>query len=133
MPRDEKLTRHRAVIGAFLAAARAGNLEALLAVLDPNVVLRADETAVQTAVANKWGGTGELPGEIRGAAAVAATFNGRALGARPALVDGRAGTVWVHGERTLAVWEFAIDDGKIIEIILSMDPARLAQVSVATE
>ncbi len=132
-PRDEELSRHRAVIGAFLAAARGGNLEALLAVLDPNVVLRADETAVQTAAANKWGGTGELPRELRGAQAVAATFNGRPLGARPALVDGMAGAVWIHGERTLALWEFTIDDGKIVEIVLSMDPARLAQVSVVAE
>ncbi len=129
----QQLTRHRAVIGAFLAAARGGDLEALLAVLDPNVVLRADEPAVQTAAAHKWGGAGGLTSEIRGATAVAEIFNGRALGARPALVDGRAGTVWVHGERTLAVWEFTFGGGKITEIILSMDPARLAQLSVATE
>jgi len=127
---DEELTLHRGIIDAFLAAARAGNLEALLAVLDPSVVLRADETAVQTAAANKWGGTGELPGEVRGAAAVAAVFKGRALGARPALIDGMAGTVWAQGERRLAVWEFTIDEGRIIEIILSMDPARLAQFRV---
>ncbi len=132
-PQADELALHRGVIAAFLSAARGGELQALLAVLDPSVVLRADETAVQTAASNKWGGTGELPREVRGADAVAAVFNGRPLGARPALLDGRAGSVWAQGERTLAIWEFTIDDGKISEIVLSMDPARLAQVRVVAE
>jgi RNA polymerase sigma factor (sigma-70 family) len=132
-PPAENPALARGIVSAFLAAARGGDLGALLAVLDPSVILRADETAVETAAANKWGGTGELPREARGAPAVAAIFDGRSLGARPALIDGMPGAAWVQGQQTRAVWEFSVDDGKIVEIVLSMDPARLAQVRVIAE
>ena len=78
---DADLTRQRAVVDAFLAASRDGDFDALLAVLDPDVVLRADEAAVQMGSSR----------EVRGAAAVAETFSGRAQVAQPALVDGAVG------------------------------------------
>src|SRR5262249_12116361 len=73
-------TRRLEVIHAFLAASRGGNFEALLTLLDPDIVVRADQAAVKL---------GARP-ELRGAAAVLDSFIGRARGARPALVDGVA-------------------------------------------
>src|SRR5687768_13933343 len=81
---DADLTRQRKVVDAFLAASRGGDLDALLAVLDPDVVLRADRAAVHTGASK----------EVRGAAAVADTFSGRARAAQPALVNGAVGLVW---------------------------------------
>ena len=75
------VTRQREIVDAFLAASRGGDFDALLAVLDPDVVFRADHVAVT------MGGVAEL----RGAAAVAETFRGRAQAARAALVDGAVG------------------------------------------
>src|SRR5438132_10658199 len=75
---DADLRRQRQVVNAFLAASRSGNFDALLAVLDPNVLLRADPAAVNAGATR----------EVRGAPAVAGTFSGRARFAQPALVDG---------------------------------------------
>src|SRR5215475_9072480 len=78
---DADPPRQRAVVDAFLAASRAGDFEALLALLDPDVVLRADPTAISIgAIA-----------EVSGAEGVATTFVGRARAALPALIDGAAG------------------------------------------
>jgi len=73
----------RAVVDAFLAASSGGDLDALLALLDPDVVLRADRAAVQAGATK----------EVRGASAVAETFAGRARAARLALVNGSVGAV----------------------------------------
>ncbi len=81
--------RQREVVDAFLAASRDGNFAALLALLDPDVVLRADSAAVLAGA----------PGEVRGAEAVAETFKGRARVAQPALVNGAVGAVWAPGGR----------------------------------
>src|SRR5205814_7773202 len=80
---DVDLTPQREVVNAFLAASRGGDFDALLAVLDPDVVLRADHTAVPAGASR----------EVRGAPAVARQFSGRAQGARPALVNGSVGLV----------------------------------------
>src|SRR5436305_11284324 len=76
--KDADLTSQREVVDAFLAASRAGNFDALLAVLDPDVVFRHDPTAVTIGASR----------EVRGASDVARQFSGRAQGARPALVTG---------------------------------------------
>jgi RNA polymerase sigma factor (sigma-70 family) len=107
--------RQRAVVDAFLAAARGGDLQALLALLDPEVVLRADPAAVQAGAA----------GEVRGAAAVAGTFSGRARVARPALVDGSPGAVWAPGGRPRVVFAFTVAGARIVRIDLLADPERL--------
>jgi RNA polymerase sigma-70 factor (ECF subfamily) len=69
--------------------------------------------------------------EVRGAAAVAETFAGRARAARPALVDGAAGLVWAERGRPRVVFGFTISDGKIVEIELVAEPDRLGRIEVA--
>src|SRR6266571_3125862 len=118
---DVDLTRQREVVDAFLAASRGGNFDALLAVLDPDVVLRADYAAM-------YMGTSE---EVRGAAAVAKQFSGRARFAQPALVNGAVGLVWAPRGRPHVVFGFTITHGKIVEIDLVADPEHLRQLDLA--
>ena len=118
---DADLTRQREVVAAFLTAARDGDFDALLAVLDPDVVLRADRAAVQTGA----------PREVYGAQAVVDTFSGQARAARPALVNGAVGAVWAPSGRPRAVLGFTISGGKIVEIDILADPARLRQLDLA--
>jgi SnoaL-like domain len=108
------------VVDAFLAASRGGDFDALLELLDPDVVLRADPAAVQVGA----------PTGVRGAAAVAGNFSGRAQAARPALVDGAAGAVWAPGGQPRVVFSFTVTDGKIVAIDMLADPARLGQLDV---
>src|SRR5438552_15146585 len=115
---DADLTRQREVVDAFLAASRGGDFDALLALLDPDVVLRADETTVRAGATR----------EVRGAPAVAGTFPGRPRVAQPALVNGAAGAVWAPGGRPRVVFGFTITRGQIIEIDLVADPERLRQL-----
>jgi RNA polymerase sigma factor (sigma-70 family) len=112
--------RQRAVVDAFLSAARGGDLARLVALLDPEVVLRADQVAVGMGAA----------GEVRGAAAVAEAFSGRARVAQPALVDGAAGAVWAPGGRPRVVFAFTITDGRIAAIDLLADPDRLHRLDL---
>ena len=119
--RDADLTRQREVVDAFLAASRGGNFEALLAVLDPDVVLRADRAAVEAGASK----------EVRGAAAVAGTFSGRARAAKPALVNGAAGAVWAPGGRPRVVFSFTFTRGRIVGIEMVADPERLRQLDLA--
>jgi RNA polymerase sigma factor (sigma-70 family) len=120
---DADDTREREIVDAFVAASRDGNFQALLAVLDPEIVLRADVTAVR--LGTRLG----LQAEIRGADAVARTFSGRAQGAQRAVVGGAAGLVWVPGGQVRAAFVFTIADGKILEIELVADEKRLAALS----
>jgi RNA polymerase sigma-70 factor (ECF subfamily) len=120
---ETDVTRQRAVVDAFLAASRGGDFGALLALLDPNVVLRADSTVVKRKRAN-------MPAEVRGALAVAGTFAGRAAGAQTALIDGFVGAVWAQGGRPRAVFEFRIAHGKIVAIGMVADPKRLGQLQL---
>jgi RNA polymerase sigma factor (sigma-70 family) len=117
---DADLTRQRAVVDAFLAASRGGDFGALLALLDPNVVLRADGAVVRTGAS----------AEVRGATAVAETFSGRARAAQLALVNGAAGAVWAQGGRPRVVFGFSIVRGKIVEIEMIADPERLGQLDI---
>jgi RNA polymerase sigma factor (sigma-70 family) len=122
--------RQRRVVGAFLAASRGGDFEALLAVLDPEVVLRADRMAVAAAAANAAQGAPQLVPEVRGAAAVADAFAGRAQAARLALVDGVVGAAWVHAGQTRVVFAFTVRDDRVTEMALIADPERIAQLDV---
>jgi RNA polymerase sigma-70 factor (ECF subfamily) len=119
-PLNADFDRQQAVVEAFLAAARGGNFEALLTMLAPEVVMRADKTAV------RMGGQPEL----RGAAAVAAAFKGRAQAARPARVDGGIGVAVIFGGHLRIVLELAFDGEKIAGIEAIADPARIAQFEV---
>ncbi|MDQ6602006.1 MAG: RNA polymerase subunit sigma-70, partial [Chloroflexota bacterium] len=124
------LARQRAVVAAFLAASRGGDFAALLAVLDPDVVLRADRAAVDAGAARQGKGAPKLVPEIRGALAVANTFSGHAQAAQPALVNGAAGAVWAPGGRPRVVFGFTITRGKIVAIDILADPARLRQLDL---
>ncbi len=117
---DADRARRRQVVDAFLAASRGGDFNALLALLDPEVVLRADETAVQTGA----------PSQVRGATEVAKTFAGRARVAKPALVDGDPGLVWAPGGKPRVVFGFTITDGRIVAIDLMADPKRLGELDL---
>jgi RNA polymerase sigma factor (sigma-70 family) len=118
---DTDLTRQRAVVNAFLAASRAGDFDALLAALDPDVVFRADGAAVAAGA----------PGEVRGASAVAKQFSGRARGAQPALVNGAVGLLVARRGRLFLVLALTITGGKIVAIDVVADPARLRQLDLA--
>jgi RNA polymerase sigma-70 factor (ECF subfamily) len=117
---DADRTHQRQVVEAFLAASRGGDFEALLVLLDPGVVLRADEAAVLVGATK----------EVRGAAAVADTFSGRARVAKPALVDGSVGAVWAPGGQPRLVFAFTIVGRKIVEIELLADPERLSRIAL---
>ncbi|MDT4902253.1 MAG: hypothetical protein QOH52_269 [Pseudonocardiales bacterium] len=118
------LAKQREVVDAFLTAARGGDFEALVAVLDPDVVLRAD--------------TGALPGittrVLHGAAAVASQalmFSRMARSTSlPVLVNGSAGVVSSSGGAALAVMGFTIVDGKIVEIHILADPERVRHLDL---
>ena len=119
-PPEADVARQRAVVDAFLAASREGDFDALVALLDPDVVLRADRAVVRTGAVE----------EVRGAAAVAATFSGRARGARPALVDGAAGAVWAPAGQPRVVFDFIVAGGRITDIELLADPEHLARLEL---
>jgi RNA polymerase sigma factor (sigma-70 family) len=127
---DPDRTRQRAVVEAFLAASREGDLERLLAVLDPEVVLRADRAAVATATARAAEGAPALAPEMRGADAVASAFRGKAQGAQPALVGGALGAVYAPGGRPRSVFALTITGGRITAIEVVSDPDRIAELDV---
>jgi len=112
--------RLRQVVEAFLAASRGGDFEGLLALLDPDVVLRADARTV----------TIGATAETLGAREVAATFAGRASAARLALVDGAPGAVWAPGGRARVVFAFTIADGRIVAIEMVSDPATVGRLDL---
>ena len=114
------ISRQREVVGAFLAASRGGDFEALLTLLDPDVVLRADAVTVAAGA----------EAEVIGARRVAETFGGRARAAQVALIDGAPGLVWMVGGQPRVVFEFAINDGKVVGIELLSDPVRLRGLDV---
>jgi RNA polymerase sigma factor (sigma-70 family) len=121
---DVDLTRQREVVDAFFAASRNGDFDALLAVLDPDVVLRADFGASPKGASR----------EVRGAPAVAEqahTFSRLALFAQPALVNGATGVVVASRGRPFSVMGFTITCGKIVEIDVLADPERLRQLDLA--
>ena len=119
-PPDRDLTRQWEVVDAFFTAARGGSFEGLVAVLDPEVVLRADGGVGASAV-------------IRGADAVARQalmFSGPGRQARRALINGAAGVVAFAAGRAVSVMSFAVTGGRITTIDALTDPARLAQLDL---
>ncbi|MET3984761.1 RNA polymerase sigma factor SigJ [Streptomyces sp. PvR034] len=121
---DPDPERQREVVGAFLAAARGGSFEDLIAVLDPEVVLRVDLGA----------GAGGPGRPVRGARAVARqalTFQRLSPFARPALVNGAPGVVTMPDGKPVAVMGFTVSGGLIVAIDILADPVRLAHLDVA--
>ncbi len=118
---DSDLTASRKVAEAFLSAAREGNFDALLAVLDPEVVFRRDPLTLPVGAI----------GELHGAATVAKQFVGRAQATQPALVNGSVGVVVAPYGRLLGVLNLSIRGGQITAISAISDPARLRQLHLA--
>ena len=128
--RSEDRRRQQEVVEAFLAASRLGNFEALVTMLDPDAVLRADRAAVKTAAANRDRGAPLLAPQVRGARAVAMALAGRATAAKVALIDGTPGAVWAPGGRPRAVFAFRVVGNTIAEIEIVTDPAVVAGLQV---
>ncbi|WP_183344299.1 RNA polymerase sigma factor SigJ [Conexibacter arvalis] len=123
-PPDPDVGEQRRVVDAFLAAAQGGDLAALMEVLDPDVVVRVDRSALRPGTSR----------EIRGAAAVAeVALSGGSRFARflrPALVNGTAGLVAAAGDRPFAVAGFNVVAGRIVEIDVVAGPARLRSLDL---
>ncbi|PUA80054.1 sigma-70 family RNA polymerase sigma factor [Nocardioides currus] len=107
----------REVVDAFLKAARAGEFDSLLQLLDPDVVCRADATSVA------MGGPVPL---ISGAQDVANRFNGGAAALFATVVDGLAGAVWMYRGEAKVVFDFTIVDDRIVAIDMLSDPDVMA-------
>ncbi len=117
---DPDLTRQRRVVDAFFAAARAGDFDTLVQILDPDVVLRADL------------GAGRPPAVIRGVRAVAKLARApRGAQLHPALVNGTVGAVVTIDGRPFSVMAFTVVNGKIVEIDGIRDPDRVRRVAAA--
>jgi len=118
---DADLETQREVVDAFLAAARDGDFDRLIAVLDPDVVLRADVGPMGSR-------------EVRGAAAVAGqslAFSQVGLVMRPALINGTPGGVSTRDGRPFSIGGFTVRAGKIVEIDILADPRRLERLDLA--
>ncbi|OWV70650.1 RNA polymerase subunit sigma-70 [Rhizobium sp. R634] len=115
---DVDFTRKRAIAEAFLAASRNSDLEALLAVLAPDVVFRPDTTAAQYGI-----------GAMRGAAGVAEAFKGRAQAAELAIVGGELGFVVDIGGQIRVAVTLTIDDGRIVAIDAVANPEHLQGIN----
>jgi RNA polymerase sigma-70 factor (ECF subfamily) len=121
---DPDLARQRDVVDAFFTAARGGDFDALVALLDPDVALRADWGARRPAVS----------GVIHGAASVARQalmFSNPTAQLHPARVNGAAGVVVTVAGRPFAVMGFTVADGKIVEIDAIADPERVRRIAAA--
>ena len=120
-PRADR-SRQREIVDAYLAAAREGKFDALMSLLDPNIVLRADHRVL---------GRGG-PAEIRGAAAIAErAVKAGARAAQPALIDGEVGVVVAPRGKLLMVLKFTVANGKIVEMEAIADRDRLRQLDLA--
>jgi RNA polymerase sigma factor (sigma-70 family) len=125
VPSDVSPERQRELVNAFLAAARAGDFEGLLRVLDPGAIVRGE-----TGAAARVLGPSRV---IRGAAAVAnqaLAFRALAPGARAAMVNGTAGLVAFAGDRPFAVVGFTFGNDRIVELDILADPERLARLDL---
>lgn len=123
--RPADVARQQSIVEAFFRASRSGDFQALLAVLDPDVALRADEVAVRMGARTGW-----LTSELRGAKVVAEQFAGRAQAAQLALIDGAPGVVWAAGGAPRVAFVFTIENGKVAAIELVADPERLSRLNV---
>jgi RNA polymerase sigma factor (sigma-70 family) len=120
---DVDLERQREVVDAFLAASRGGDFEALVAVLHPDVVLRADRGALRPGASTEVRGARSVAGQARSYAHLHEF-------ARPALVNGAAGLVIAPGGRPFAVMGFTVAGGRIAEIDILADPERLRDLDL---
>jgi RNA polymerase sigma-70 factor (ECF subfamily) len=120
---DPDLARQRVVVDAFLTAARAGDMHALLEVLDPDVVFRTDVGL------SAGGGAAPVVGAPAVATRILATAPRFARQVKPALVNGQAGAVFVPAGRVAAVLGFTVVAGRIASIDLIADPDKLRRIA----
>ncbi|SNT25684.1 RNA polymerase sigma-70 factor, ECF subfamily [Asanoa hainanensis] len=121
---DTDLARQRAVVDAFFAASRAGDFDALLAVLDPEVVLRADGGTSRPAFSAIIRGGHEVAGQARTARQLAPFV-------KPALVNGTPGAVVAPRGEVVSIMSFVVRDGRITQIHVLGDPHRLRALDLA--
>lgn len=112
-------SRARRTVEAFLSASRDGDFGALLALLDPEVVLTADADAMRVGAS-----------QVQGSQAVAETFAGRARAARLALINGQPGLVWAPGGKAQVVFGFTVEEDKITAIQLLANSATLDDLDI---
>jgi RNA polymerase sigma-70 factor (ECF subfamily) len=120
---DADLDRQWEVVDAFIAAAREGKFEALLEVLDPDVVLRADGGVLRAAETQVVHGAQAVIAQAR-------AYRQLAPHGKPALVNGAPGVVVAPGGTPFAVLGFTIAGGKIVEIDILADPERLSRLDL---
>jgi RNA polymerase sigma-70 factor (ECF subfamily) len=121
---DADIGRQREVVDAFFAAARRGDFDALVTVLDPDVVERVDAGTARP----------DISGMVRGARVVAGRaimFDQPSPRLRPVLVNGAAGVVVIVRGEPFAVMAFTVSDGRIVEIDVLADPDRLNRLDLA--
>jgi RNA polymerase sigma-70 factor (ECF subfamily) len=122
---DPDLVRQREVVGAFFSAARGGDFDALVAVLDPGVVLRIDAGPRRPAASMAVRGAAEVARQALTGLSTAL----RAVDLRPALVNGAAGVVVFMRGRPVTVIGFTVAEGKIAEIDAIADPERIGKIA----
>lgn len=123
-PPDTELARQREIVDAFFAAARNGDFDALMAILDPDVVVRVDGGAVPVGASRVVCGADIVAKEAQ-------TFSMFVRFAQPALVNGAVGVVAAPGGQRYAVMGFTVRRGRIVEIDVLTDPARLSKLYLA--
>jgi len=114
--------RHYKIVDAFLAASKNRDFVALLQYLDPSVVLRADQAAVALGAV-----------EVRGSEQVARSFVGKLGGAKPAMVNGSLGAVWIPGGQPRVVFTFEVSGERITAVELIADRERLQELELDFE
>lgn len=118
--------RHEVAIGEFLAAAREGDFGGLLQLLDPEIELRSDASAVELSTAGSDEGAPLLTDRVRGADAVARVFMGRAELTRPVLIDGVPAAAYRTDDTTHAIYLVTFDADRIVRLDVLADPDHLA-------
>ncbi len=127
---QEDHERQKEVVSAFMAASRDGNFEALIRLLHPDAVLRADATAIKVAEMNKDKGAPQFQSEIRGAKNVAGTLKGKAAAAQMALIDGSYGWTWGPAGKPVVAFCFTVQGGTVMAIDVVMDPKKLQTTDI---
>jgi RNA polymerase sigma-70 factor (ECF subfamily) len=121
---EAELAHRRTVVDAYLTAARNGDFEALIAVLDPDVVLRVDAALLSAGAASEFRGAANVTGK-------ALAYSGRARFSSPALIDGSVGIIVAPNGRLLSIVRLTFVDGKITEMEMIANPRRLRLIEIA--
>jgi RNA polymerase sigma-70 factor (ECF subfamily) len=127
-PEDGRVKRE--VVSAFLAASRSGDFNALLQLLDPEVVLDADEAAVEISARNAVKGAPRYDRKMSGAKTVGELFHGKATAVRLALIDDSVGATFMLNQTPLVAFTFTVKNGRISHIGVIMDRGTLRKSDI---